>query len=337
MNGNATAEFEHWLARKNNQRYAITCHSGTHALEAIAAYYYRASNHVPRVLIPTMTYAATVNAFVREGWDVTLIDCNGQGLLNLASLDNVVDFDMAVIVGLYGASVYDLIDLEWRYKFKNESWDLTPIIIEDAAQHWLSHRCDRVGTSAISFDPTKNLANYGNGGAVLTDDSAVADFVRAWRDNAKPTHDFAGSNSRMSEVDCAQLLVKTRYIDQWQERRRKIATYWIDAFRDQPGLRSLITTNNIRDHGLQKFALDIDNRDAVEISLGQRKIETKVHYRIPLHETNLFNLCSTGPGMLASASSLARRTISLPFYPELTDLEVEYIADQVITAVQAHA
>ena len=75
----------------------------------------------------------------------------------------------------------------------------------------------------------------------------------------------------------------------------------------------------------------------MEISLGQRKIETKVHYRIPLHETNLFNLCSTGPGMLASASSLARRTISLPFYPELTDLEVEYIADQVITAVQAHA
>ena len=337
MNGNTTAEFEHWLAKKNRMSHAITCHSGTHALEIMAAYYYRSVNHVPRVLIPAMTYAATANAFMREGWEVTLIDCDAQGIMNLSKISGIVDFDLAVIVGLYGASIYDLIDMEWRYRFKNESWDLTPMVVEDAAQHWLSHNCDRVGSSAISFDPTKNLASYGNGGALVTDDSTLAEFARSWRDNAKPTHDMVGTNSRMSEVDCAQMLVKTKHIDRWQQRRREIAAYWVDRFKDTQGLRTLITTNNIRDHGLQKFALEIDHRDAIMEQLSLRKIETKIHYRYPLHEVGVYATSCGGPDFFAAASSLARRCLSLPFYPELSDLQVEYIADQVISLVISHA
>jgi dTDP-4-amino-4,6-dideoxygalactose transaminase len=210
-------------------------------------------------------------------------------------------------------------------------------VVEDAAQHWLSHNCDRVGTSAISFDPTKNLCSYGNGGAVLTDDSNLAEFARHWRDNAKPAHDLIGTNSRMSEVDCAQMLVKTKHLDRWQKRRHDIAAYWIERFKDVSGLRTLITTNTLRDHGLQKFVLDIDHRDAIVEHLTLRKIETKIHYRYPLHETGIYTTHCGGPDFFAAASSLARRCVSLPFYPELTDLQVEYIADQVISLVISHA
>ena len=336
MNGNSTAEFEYWLAKKNRVTHAITCHSGTHALEIMAAYYIKSLNHVPRVLIPTMTYAATVNAFMREGWEVTLIDCDAQGIMNLSRISGVVDFDLAVIVGLYGASIYDLIDMEWRYRFKNETWDLTPLVVEDAAQHWLSHNCDRIGTSAISFDPTKNLASYGNGGAVLTSDPNLAEYARGWRDNAKPAHDMVATNSRMSEVDCAQMLVKTRHIDRWQERRRSIARYWIDRFREVESMRTLITDTNIRDHGLQKFVIEVDSRDTLMQQLNLRKIETKIHYRYPLHEIGVYRDHCGGPDMLAAASGLARRCLSLPFYPELTDLEVEYIADRVVECVDAN-
>lgn len=336
MNGNSTAEFEHWLARKNRVNHAITCHSGTHALEIMAAYYARSLNHVPSVLIPTMTYAATANAFMREGWQVTLIDCDSQGIMNIGRISGVVDFDLAVIVGLYGASIYDLIDMEWRYRFRNETWDLTPLVVEDAAQHWLSHNCDRIGTSAISFDPTKNLSCYGNGGAVLTSDPNLAEFARGWRDNAKPQHSMVGTNSRMSEVDCAQMLVKTRYIDSWQTRRRDIAHYWIDRFRDVENLCTLITDRNIRDHGLQKFVIEVDSRDQLQQQMTLRKIETKIHYRYPLHEIGVYQEQCSGPDMLAASSGLARRCLSLPFYPELTDLEVEYIADSVIQCVDAN-
>ena len=75
MDGNYTSEFESWLAKKNGVKYAATCHSGTHALEIIAEYY--ASQkfwpNPPRVLVPAMTYPATINAFMRVGWDVVIV------------------------------------------------------------------------------------------------------------------------------------------------------------------------------------------------------------------------------------------------------------------------
>ena len=337
MNGTYTAEFEQWLAKRNKVNYAVTCHSATNALEAMAAYYYHSLNHVPNVLLPTMTYIATVNAFLREGWEVTLVDCDAYGVMNLDKIPNYINFDLVVIVGLFGISVYDLIDLHWRHKFKNEAWDLSPIVVEDAAQHWLAHDCDRAGmSSALSFDPLKNLPNYGNGGAVVTDDAGLANFVRSWRDNGKPDHDHVGTNARMSESDCAQMMVKTKHIDRWQTRRREIARYWIDRFRDVEGLRPLINDANIRDHGLQKFAIEVDHRDMLYKQLILRNIETKIHYPKPLHEFGVFQEKCAGPDMLAAASSLCRRHIGLPFYPELTDLEVEYIADQVVECVDAN-
>ena len=147
---------------------------------------------------------------------------------------------------------------------------------------------------------------------------------------------MVATNSRMSEVDCAQMLVKTRHIDRWQERRRSIARYWIDRFRDVESMRTLITDNNIRDHGLQKFVIEVDSRDTLMQQLSLRKIETKIHYRYPLHEIGVYRDQCGGPDMLAAASGLARRCLSLPFYPELTDLEVEYIADRVVECVDAN-
>lgn len=339
MNGDATAEFECWLAEKNKTKYAVTCHSGTHALEIVAAWWL---DHIlpmpfvqPRVLMPTMTYPATANAFMRQGWQVCLIDCDAQGIMNLNKINPTVDFDLAVIVGLYGASIYDLINDRWSQHFKEDSLGLCPPVVEDGAQHWLSHDCDRLGYAcAISFDPTKNLANYGNGGAVVTSDKNLEEFARSWRDNAKPTHNFVGTNSRMSEVDCAQLLVKTRYIDQWQQRRADIARYWMDRFQKVEGLRSLITPGNIKDHGLQKFVIDVDFRDQLETTLRKHMIEVKVHYRSPVHEQTIYRDKCQGPDIMSVASSLSRRCLSLPFYPELTDLEVEYIADTVVDCVQ---
>ena len=75
MAGNYTAEFENWLAKKNRSKYAVTCHSGSQALEIIAEYYrLQSSVRPPRVVIPSMTYVATANAFIRAGWEVYIAD-----------------------------------------------------------------------------------------------------------------------------------------------------------------------------------------------------------------------------------------------------------------------
>lgn len=326
MSGNYTAEFENWLARRNHSKYAITCHSGTQALEFIAAYFREHHTYRPRVAIPTLTYAATANAFMRADWDLVFVDTDNFGIAKINSLGTADRVDAVVLIGLYGAAIEN--------PFYNRGWaerlalkDM--VVIEDAAQHWLSNNCQRLGHSAaLSFDPTKNFNCYGNGGAVITDHSDMLHFVRECRDNGKPHHNSTGTNSRMSEVDSAQLMVKSRYIDTWQTRRRDIATYWLTRLKGS-GVRALIDIHNIDDHCFHKFVIDVDQRDVLQKFLAERRVETRVHYNQPLHEIGVFRQWP-GPDILSTASALSRRVLSLPLYPELTDLEVEYIIDSVL-------
>ena len=319
MSGNCTAEFENWLAQRNHSKYAITCHSGTQALEIIAEYYrLQTSTNPPRVVVPAMTYVATANAFIRAGWEVWIADVDKYGLLdNKKHVPVDLSVQATVLVGLYGAAVNA--DRFWG----------TDLIIEDGAQHWLANNCNRVGNAtAISFDPMKNLNAYGNGGAVVTDDLDLLEFAREWTNNGKPRHTNVGTNSRMSEIECAQMMVKTQYIDDWQVRRKTIATYWISRLKNT-GIRTLIDINNFETHSFHKFVIDIDARDLLGSNLYIKGIETRVHYQAPLHELPAY-ADYAGPDILSVASALSRRVLSLPIYPELTDLEVEYIIDNVL-------
>ena len=318
MAGNYTAEFENWLAKRNHSKYAVTCHSGSQALEIIAEFYrLQTSVNPPRAVIPAVTYVATANAFIRAGWEVYIADTDKYGLLDKKKIPQDLSVQATVLVGLYGAAVNA--DRFWA----------TDLIIEDGAQHWLSNNCTRIGNAtAISFDPMKNLNAYGNGGAVVTDDLDLLEFAREWTNNGKPKHSSIGTNSRMSETESAQMMVKTKYIDQWQARRKTIALYWIGRLKGS-GIRSLIDAGNFETHCYHKFVIDVDNRDILQRNLVIKGIETKVHYKEPLHELPAY-ADYAGPNMLSVASALSRRVLSLPVYPELTDLEVEYIIDSVL-------
>lgn len=329
MNGNNTAEFEHWLAKKNRVQYAVTCHSGTQALEIIAEYWRTQINRSnPKVFLPCFTFVATANAFIRAGWDLHFIDTDAYGIIDDNKFPSSIEYDAVVLVGLYGNSITHSSQVRsWNRWVANNT-----IVIEDAAQHWLANDCQRIGdAAAISFDPMKNLPSYGNGGAVVTDSLDLAEFARGWRNNNKDREWFAGTNSRMSEIDCAQMLVKTHHIDRWQARRASIADFWRERFANS-SIRCLIDDRNAHNHAYHKFVIDVDHRDQLHQKLTDRKIETRVHYERPIHEINVYRQWP-GPDMLAVSSSLARRVLSLPLYPELTDLEVEYIADQVMSCV----
>jgi len=318
MGGNYTAEFENWLANRNHSKYAVTCHSGSQALEIIAEYYRtQSSAHPPRVVVPSMTYVATANAFIRAGWEVWIADTDKYGILDKNKVPQDLSVQATVLVGLYGSAVNA--DRFWG----------TDLVIEDGAQHWLANKGNRVGNAtAISFDPMKNLNAYGNGGAIVTDDIDLLEFAREWNNNGKPRHTNIGTNSRMSEIDCAQMMVKTQHIDAWQARRRNISLYWVGRLKNT-GIRSLIDLHNFETHAYHKFVIDVDQRDILARNLELKGIETRVHYREPLHELPAYSNY-VGPDILSVASALSRRVLSLPIYPELTDLEVEYIIDQVL-------
>jgi dTDP-4-amino-4,6-dideoxygalactose transaminase len=330
MNGPYTDQFESWLATKNKTLYAVTVHSGTSALELLADYFKDEFVITPRVLIPSFTFAATANAFIRAGWDVHFVDVDANGVIDLDKIPDI-EYQAVVLVGLYGASITHILESRmWA------QWDLKGlIVIEDAAQHWLADDCERIAVSAISFDPMKNLPCYGNGGAVLTDDNKLAEYAKKWRQHGSLPNQAVGSNSRMSELDCSLMLVKSQYIDQWQARRKKIGTYWQQRLTDTSA--RCLSVRNSDSHAFHKFVIDVDNRDQLRLQLEERKIDTKIHYMQPLHEISAYSQFP-GPNILSCASALARRVISLPIYPELTDSEVEYIIDQVIDCVsQKHS
>lgn len=320
MSGNYTTEFENWLARKNHSKYSVTCHSGSQALEIIAEYYRRnSSTNPPTVAIPALTYVATINAFIRAGWNIHIVDTDKYGVFDKDRVPYDVSLQASCLVGLYGHSIDHLDTKFWA----------TDIIIEDGAQHWLANNCTRWGNAtAISFDPMKNLNAYGNGGAIVTNDVDLLEYARGWTNNGKPTHQDVGTNSHMSEIDCAQMMVKTRHIDAWQQRRSDICLYWIGRLKNT-GVRSLINAGNFKTHAYHKFVIDVDSRDIIQRNLAVHGIETKIHYKEPLNELPAYQSFNN-LGMINNASALARRVLSLPLYPELTDLEVEYIIDQVL-------
>jgi dTDP-4-amino-4,6-dideoxygalactose transaminase len=317
VGGHYTRSFEEWLKFRTTTKYALTVHSGTQALEIIARYkkikHQKTMAGNPKVRIPNLTYPATLNAFLTAGWDVELGDTDKNGILHH---HNRVGGIYDCVVGFAGLRPWP-----------NSNYQESHGVIVDGAQHWLE--CGgMVGSGmAISFDPTKNLPNSGNGGAIVTNDEHLYLYATKYRDNNKPYFHDVGTNTKMSEQDCSQILVRTKYIDEWQQRRAQIAKYWCERFNELP-LRCLSDTKD--PHAHQKFVMYMADRNSLNTHLLTEGIDSKIHYEYVLGDLpTAKNLVK--PDMLSTSVMLSRGVLSLPMYPELTDIEVQFIADRIIS------
>ena len=315
VGGHYTRSFEEWLKYRTKTKYAITVHSGTQALEIIARW--KKIKHIesmegnPKIRIPNLTYPATLNAFLTAGWDIELADTDKNGVIQLET-------------GRGG--IYDCVmGFAGRKPWPNASYSNAYGVIVDGAQHWLVCEGDIGSGMSISFDPTKNLPSSGNGGAIVTNDEKLYLYASSYRDNNKPYFYDVGTNSKMSEQDCAQILVRTKYIDEWQRRRSDIAKYWCDEFKDLP-INCLSKT--VDPHAHQKFVMYLADRNSLHTHLLTDGIESKIHYEYVLGDIPI-GKDLIKPDLLSNSVLLSRGVLSLPMYPELTDVEVDYIVDKV--------
>lgn len=316
IGGEYTVMFEEWLKERTGCEYATVVHSGTQALELLAAYHADVSflageEEAPTVLIPNLTYPATFNAFYSAGYDVELVDVDKNGLI---LMNRDTEFNMyRCFVGFAGG---------------NPNYVFTSVDIVDGAQHWLSVKGEyQTGSGmAISFDPTKNLPSSGNGGAIVTNDPTLYQQAVSFKNNGKPDHFYPGTNSKMSELECAHMMVRTRYINDWQFRRFQIRQYYLDQFKDLP-IRCL--SRDFNNHADQKFVIYTDRRDDLHKFLLDQGIEARIHYPQALSELPITRDIKVKPDMLSTSVMLTRGVLSLPIYPELLDTEVEYIANCV--------
>ena len=317
INGPFTAALESWLCDYTGCRFATVTHSGTHALEFIAGYHYDLSflagdEEAPKIRIPNLTYPATLNAFYSMGWEIELVDTDSNGLIKFDD-DYERDFNTyTCFVGLYGAS-------------KNRAFYSNTIV--DGAQHWLNADKHQVGEGmAISFDPTKNLPASGNGGAIVTNDQSLYEWVNVMKNNGRPDHFYSGTNSKMSEIDCSHVLVRSKYIDQWQKRRDEIKNYYLERFEDLP-FKCL--SANFEIHANQKFVIYTQDRNELHRYLQENKIESRIHYPHALSELPIAKDIIKKPDFISTSVALSKGVLSLPIYPELMDSEVESISDTV--------
>jgi dTDP-4-amino-4,6-dideoxygalactose transaminase len=319
VGGHYTRSFEEWLKHKTKTKYAITVHSGTQALEIIARY--KKSKHVPprgallsnpKICLPNITYPATLNAFLTAGWDVELVDTDKNGIIDLDHKGSETSYDC--LMGFAGLKPWS-----------NASYPNAYGVIVDGAQHWLVCDGDVGSGMAISFDPTKNLPSSGNGGAIVTNDEHLYLYATRYRDNFKPYFDGVGTNTKMSEQDCAQILVRAKYIDEWQKRRSDISKYWCDRFSELP-IDCLSDTKT--PHAHQKFVMYMPDRNSLITHLLVNGIDAKRHYEYVLGDLPIAKDLKK-PDLLSTSVMLSRGVLSLPIYPELTDNEVNYIAEKI--------
>lgn len=183
----------------------------------------------------------------------------------------------------------------------------------------------------FSFYPGKNLGAYGDAGAVVTKDAAVAQRVRMLRDHGrtkKYEHDVEGFNCRMDGIQAAILSVKLKRLEAWTERRRTLAAQYNALLQDLPDLRLPTETPGSRSV-YHLYAIRTAKRDQLLAGLSKAGIGAGIHYPIPLHLQPAYKHLGYRLGSFPNAEAQSRETLSLPLYPEMTDAQVIRVADSV--------
>jgi dTDP-4-amino-4,6-dideoxygalactose transaminase len=324
--------FERAFADYCGVKHAIGVGSGTAALQI--ATLALGIGHGDEVIVPAHTYIASALGPVHAGATPVFCEVDPRtGLIDPAAIPAAITERTAAIVAvhLYG-QVCDPAPLREVAAAHGVA------LIEDAAQahggYFGDERAGSLGdVGCFSFYPSKNLGAFGDGGMVTTDDDAVADLARRWRNLGqlgKGDHEVAGMNERLDTLQAAVLRAKLPYLDGWNESRRAAAR----AYREQlpPELPILPEREGARDV-FHLFPVLVEDRDRVRAELGEAGIGTGIHYAPAVHEQTPF-LDQTGStrGEFPHAERWGREELSLPMFPGLTSDAVGEVADELAVA-----
>jgi dTDP-4-amino-4,6-dideoxygalactose transaminase len=223
-------------------------------------------------------------------------------------------------------------------------------VIEDAAQaigtdYFFSNGSQKkAGTIGIigctSFFPTKNLACYGDGGALLTNDEKLAVKLRAIVNHGqsqKYYYDFVGVNSRLDTLQASILRVKLKYLTEFNNTRIKAAEYYDKAFSPYP---RIIIPNRVEysSHTFHQYTLTLygSNRDGLRNYLKENQIPSMVYYPLPFHLQKAFLDMNYHEGDFPVAEEMSKSVLSLPMHTELDEEQLAYITHHVINYISTH-
>ena len=331
--GNEVEAFEAEFAAYCETRHCVGVASGTAAIWIAL----RAAGIGPgdEVVVPGHTFIASALGVLHAGATPVFADVDEHtGLLDPCSAAAVLTPRTAAImaVHLYG-QVCDMDavnDLARRHAL---------FVLEDAAQAHGAADGDRRagslgGAAAFSFYPSKNLGALGDGGAICTDDHALAERARALRhlgQRHKGEHVAIGANERLDGLQAAFLRVKLAHLDRWNHARRALAGTYDRLLGSHPGIRVLPVRGRSQ-AVYHLYPVRIADRDAVAARLHAARIATGVHYSPAVHRHPAFGdlPAASRPIALSASDAWAREELSLPMAAELTQKEVELVVQTLI-------
>ena len=325
--------FDQEFASYVGTKHSIGVGSGTDALQlAIRAVGVSSGDEVITV---SHTFFATVEAILYANARPILVEVDERTMLidPAAVAAAITPRTKAIIpVHLYGRTV-DLKPLKQLAQERNIA------IIEDAAQAHGALLDDgrKAGTggrvNCFSFYCSKNLGAYGEAGSITTNDDRLAEELRALREHGQSTryyHPVVGYNARLDEIQAAVLRVKLRRLEKWNERRRALARMYDERLKDS-GVRVPEIPSDIRRHVFYTYTVRVDGgrRDDLRKYLAERGIGTQIHYPVPIHLQQSAEFLGYRKGDLPISERVASEVLSLPMYAELTDEQLERVADEV--------
>ncbi len=285
------------------------------------------------VITTPFTFFATAGAIIRVGARPVFADIEEETFnIDMEKVAGYVTKKTKAIipVHLYGCAA-DMDPLKELLSGKNIS------IIEDAAQALGTKYKDcKIGSGSdavcFSFFPTKNLGSFGDAGIVTTDDQELAERLRVLRvHGSKPKyyHEVFGCNSRLDEIQAAILRVKLPHLDNWIEQRRAksaIYTKILSTAKDIKYPREPLYTY----HSYHQYTIRTNERDRLQTYLQEQGIGTAIYYPLCLHQQKVFNELGYKTGDFPVSEKAAAEVLSLPMFPELTDKEAAYVAEEVV-------
>ncbi|MEJ2432515.1 MAG: DegT/DnrJ/EryC1/StrS family aminotransferase [Pseudolabrys sp.] len=290
------------------------------------------------IVTTSFTFVATTEAIVNAGYRPVLADIDPATCLTpAATLEAAITPATRALmpVHLYG-QMADMRAVRALADRKGLG------LIEDAAQ---AHGARRDGVSpgelgdaaCFSFYPGKNLGGWGDGGAVFSKDVRLIDGITSRADHGrkdKYLHDTQGSNSRLDTLQAAVLRAKLPHLSEWNEARRAAAARYDELLAGENRIQTP-SVDPYAEHVFHLYVVQVDERDSVRQYLNKRGIGAGVHYPVPVHEQPAFLSLGYAAGDLPHTSRAAKRVLSLPIYPEISDAQMERVARTLIEAVRA--
>lgn len=324
--GEDTQEFEKEFAEFNQVPFCVGVSDGTDALHlALLALGVGPGDEV---IVQTNTFIATVLAISSTGARPVLVDCEANySQVDVAAVERALTSRTKALmpVHLYGhpADMDPLLEIARNRKL---------LVVEDAAQaHGATYKgrfCGTMGDiGCFSFYPGKNLGAYGDGGAIVTNNPALAEkvnFLRNYGQKQKYVHTLKGFNSRLDTVQAAILRVKLKHLAEWNEERRVAASRYEELL--QRADLVLPKTAPWANPNWHLYVVQAANRATLQSALDGSNIAHGIHYPIPVHRQEAYRELGHKPGAFPVAESLASCIISLPMFPEITDNEIVRVA-----------